>query len=161
MSAQCATRTFLLQSMEVAEGKKNWTIFEKFLNLENTLNLRFGFPRVKRHFSYEGNEQELMTPGNTFQYVFPSEDLGSQSRRLSGRQISVPKTSSQREDPSWTPLVLHSRSIGARCWKRSCADHSMYSTFLTDSSGSVLFRRSALLKRKHLCFSQARTYKAS
>jgi hypothetical protein len=32
---------------------------EKSLNLENSLNLRFGFPRVKRHFSYEGNEQFL------------------------------------------------------------------------------------------------------
>jgi hypothetical protein len=39
-----------------AEGK--WT--EDFLRnlwIENSLNLRFGFPRVKRHFSYEGNEQ--------------------------------------------------------------------------------------------------------
>jgi hypothetical protein len=28
-------------------------------SLENSLNLRFGFPRVKRHFSYECNEQCL------------------------------------------------------------------------------------------------------
>jgi hypothetical protein len=33
------------------------------------------------------------------------------------------------------------------------ADYSMYSTFLTVSSGSVLFSRSNLLKRKDLCFS--------
>jgi hypothetical protein len=33
------------------------------------------------------------------------------------------------------------------------ADYSMYSTFLTASSGSVLFSRSNLLKRKDLCFS--------
>jgi hypothetical protein len=33
------------------------------------------------------------------------------------------------------------------------ADYSMYSTFLTASPGSVLFIRSALLKRKDLCFS--------
>ena len=33
-------------------------IFEKSLNLENSLNLRFGFPRVKRHFCYECNEQK-------------------------------------------------------------------------------------------------------
>ena len=33
------------------------------------------------------------------------------------------------------------------------ADYSMYSTFLTDSPGSVLFTRSNLLKRKDLCFS--------
>ncbi len=33
------------------------------------------------------------------------------------------------------------------------ADYSMYSTFLTSSSGSVLFNRSNLLKRKDLCFS--------
>jgi hypothetical protein len=33
------------------------------------------------------------------------------------------------------------------------ADHSMYSTFLTASPGSILFSRSALLKRKDLCFS--------
>jgi hypothetical protein len=31
--------------------------------------------------------------------------------------------------------------------------YSMYSTFLTASPGSVLFRRSNLLKRKDLCFS--------
>jgi hypothetical protein len=33
------------------------------------------------------------------------------------------------------------------------ADYSMYSTFLAASPGSVLFRRSNLLKRKDLCFS--------
>ena len=33
------------------------------------------------------------------------------------------------------------------------ADYIMYSTFLTVSSGSVLFTRSNLLKRKDLCFS--------
>jgi hypothetical protein len=33
------------------------------------------------------------------------------------------------------------------------ADYIMYSTFLTDSPGSVLFSRSNLLKRKDLCFS--------
>ncbi len=33
------------------------------------------------------------------------------------------------------------------------ADYRMYSTFLTVSSGSVLFTRSTLLKRKDLCFS--------
>ncbi len=33
------------------------------------------------------------------------------------------------------------------------ADYIMYSTFLTASSGSVLFSRSNLLKRKDLCFS--------
>ncbi len=32
-------------------------------------------------------------------------------------------------------------------------DYNMYSSFLTASSGSVLFRRSNLLKRKDLCFS--------
>ncbi len=32
-------------------------------------------------------------------------------------------------------------------------DYRMYSTFLTTSSGSVLFSRSNLLKRKDLCFS--------
>jgi hypothetical protein len=32
-------------------------------------------------------------------------------------------------------------------------DYIMYSTFLTSSSGSVLFSRSNLLKRKDLCFS--------
>jgi hypothetical protein len=36
---------------------------------------------------------------------------------------------------------------------RRFADYSMYSTFLTASPGSVLFSRSALLKRKDLCFS--------
>ncbi len=36
------------------------------------------------------------------------------------------------------------------------ADYSMYSTFLTASSGSVLFSRSNLLKRKDLCFSWLR-----
>ncbi len=36
------------------------------------------------------------------------------------------------------------------------ADYSMYSTFLTSSSGSVLFSRSNLLKRKDLCFSWLR-----
>ena len=44
----------------------------------------------------------------------------------------------------------------------SNTDYNMYSTFLTTSSGSVLFSRSNLLKRKDLCFScQARPYKAS
>jgi hypothetical protein len=43
--------------MASAEGKRTERISEKSLNLENSLNLRFGFPRVKRHFSYEGNEQ--------------------------------------------------------------------------------------------------------
>jgi hypothetical protein len=33
------------------------------------------------------------------------------------------------------------------------ADYRMYSTFLTDSPGSVLFSTSNLLKRKDLCFS--------
>ncbi len=33
------------------------------------------------------------------------------------------------------------------------ADYNMYSTFLTASSGSVLFSRSNLIKRKDLCFS--------
>ena len=33
------------------------------------------------------------------------------------------------------------------------ADYIMYSTFLTDSRGSVLFSRSNLLKRNDLCFS--------
>jgi hypothetical protein len=42
-----------------AEGKRTERFPEKSLNLENPLNLRFGFPRVKRHFSYEGNEQNL------------------------------------------------------------------------------------------------------
>ena len=36
---------------------------------------------------------------------------------------------------------------------KSYADYIMYSTFLTVSSGSVLFSRSNLLKRKDLCFS--------
>ncbi len=40
-----------------------------------------------------------------------------------------------------------------RAKKHRYADYSMYSTFLTDSSGSVLFIRSNLLKRKDLCFS--------
>jgi hypothetical protein len=35
----------------------------------------------------------------------------------------------------------------------SCADYIMYSMFLTSSSGSVLFNRSNLLKRKDLSFS--------
>ncbi len=47
----------------------------------------------------------------------------------------------------------------------SNADYSMYSTFLTSSSGSVLFNRCNLLKRKDLFFScseaQVRSYKAS
>ncbi len=41
---------------------------------------------------------------------------------------------------------------------KSIADYSMYSTFLTVSSGSVLFSRSNLLKRKDLCFSCLRLY---
>ena len=45
--------------MASAEGKRTERFSEKSLNLENSLNLRFGFPRVKRHFSYESNEQEL------------------------------------------------------------------------------------------------------
>ena len=45
--------------MASAEGKRTEDFSEKSLNLENSLNLRFGFPRVKRHFSYEGNEQCL------------------------------------------------------------------------------------------------------
>ena len=40
-----------------------------------------------------------------------------------------------------------------QCMKVRYADYSMYSTFLTASPGSVLFRRSTLLKRKDLCFS--------
>jgi hypothetical protein len=41
------------------EGKRTERFSEKSLNLENSLsNLRLGFPRVKRHFSYEGNEQK-------------------------------------------------------------------------------------------------------
>ena len=43
--------------MASAEGKRTERFSEKSLNLENSLNLRFGFPRVKRHFSYESNEQ--------------------------------------------------------------------------------------------------------
>ncbi len=45
---------------------------------------------------------------------------------------------------------------GSQIWARTgrgSADYSMYSTFLTASPGSVLFSRSALLKRKDLCFS--------
>ena len=49
--------------MASAEGKRTERFSEKSLNLENSLNLRFGFPRVKRHFSYEGNEQCLSAIG--------------------------------------------------------------------------------------------------
>ena len=41
----------------------------------------------------------------------------------------------------------------SKCMIDDYADYSMYSTFLTDSSGSVLFTRSNLLKRKDLRFS--------
>jgi hypothetical protein len=43
-------------------------------------------------------------------------------------------------------------SVGFKTvWRH--ADYRMYSTFLTTSSGSVLFSRSNLVKRKNLCFS--------
>ena len=51
--------------MASAEGKRTERFSEKSLNLESSLNLRFGFPRLKRHFSHEGNEQFLTaSPGS-------------------------------------------------------------------------------------------------
>ena len=40
-----------------------------------------------------------------------------------------------------------------RCLNKDSVDYSMYATFLTSSTGSVLFSRSTLLKRKGICFS--------
>jgi hypothetical protein len=56
-----ATRTSFCNRGE-CRREMNRRFSEKSLNLENSLNLRFGFPRVKRHFSYEGNEQFLKCP---------------------------------------------------------------------------------------------------
>ncbi len=52
--------------------------------------------------------------------------------------------------PTPKPTTLKSLNL------ENSSDYSMYSTFLTASSGSVLFSRSNLLKRKDLCFSSLR-----
>ncbi len=54
-----------------------------------------------------------------------------------------------------TPKSIHDALLVLVRWsvKPRSTDYNMYSTFLTVSTGSVLFSRSNLLKRKDLCFS--------
>jgi len=54
-----------------------------------------------------------------------------------------------------TPKSIHDALLVLVRWsvKPRSTDYSMHSTFLTVSTGSVLFSRSNLLKRKDLCFS--------
>ena len=122
------------------------------LNPSRSGSTRHGIYCLKFWKSFERQEQEVSwsTPTGPFSHGF---------KKCSGCPPSTSACHLLVTVSDRTTLASSSPSSIERCvcgqWSSTVCnvDYNMYSSFLTASSGSVLFSRSTLLKRKDLCFS--------